>query len=158
MYCKQSYWFTSCHLLKVIHWLCMGEITSNQLDHWVFLTVYLSCICHVNWKADSCPSALLMLTYLQALVSVAQAQLPAGHHGLLGAPALSTDQTPALRPVRVWAQHLHAALVTGPSSSESDLCEAERVRDYKAECGCTRETRDKKLYLLCFSLVKNLQS
>lgn len=52
-------------------------------------------------KGTQLPSALLMLTYLQALVSVAQAQLPAGHHGLLGAPALSTDQTPALRPVRV---------------------------------------------------------
>ena len=97
------------------------------------------------------PSALLMLTYLQALVSVAQAQLPAGHHGLLGAPALSTDQTPALRPVRVWAQHLHAALVTGPSSGESDLCGAERVRDYKAECGCTRDKQDKKTLFFCVS-------
>lgn len=68
------------------------------------------------------------MTYLQALVSVAQAQLPAGHHGLLGAPGLSTDQTPALRPVRVRAQHLQAALVTGSSSCESDLCGADGVR------------------------------
>lgn len=66
----------------------------------------------------------VLITYLQALVSVAQAQLPAGHHGLPGAPGLSTDQTPALRPVRVWAQHLQTALVTGPSSCDSDLCGA----------------------------------
>lgn len=60
-------------------------------------------------------------TYLQALVSVAQAQLPAGHRGLLGAPALSTDHTPALRPVRVCAQHLDAALVAGTATGDADL-------------------------------------
>lgn len=76
---------------------------------------------------------VVLITYLHALVSVAQAQLPAGHHGLLGGPGLSTDQAPALGPVRVGAQHFHAALVTGPSSRDPDLCGAERVRDDRAE-------------------------
>lgn len=66
----------------------------------------------------------VLITYLQALVSVAQAQLPAGHRGLPGVPGLSADQTPTLGPVRVGAQHLHAALVTGPPPRESDLCGA----------------------------------
>lgn len=73
------------------------------------MTVYYICICNVPngnllVKALLCcrklPSVVL-ITYLQALVSVAQAQLPAGHHGLLGGPGLSADQAPALRLIRV---------------------------------------------------------
>ncbi len=88
------------------------------------------------------------MTYLQALVGVAQAQLPAGHHGLPGAPRLSTDQTPALRAVSVWAQHLHTALVSSASSWESDLCRAEEVRE-QSRALQIHEGRDKNSVLIC---------
>lgn len=82
-------------------------------------------VCYIYiWKQLHCCRKLLPVvvkTYLQALVSVAQAQLPAGHHGLPGGPALSTDQTPALCPIRVCAQNLHTALITGSSSCDLDL-------------------------------------
>lgn len=75
------------------------------------MTVYHICICQNIPKDNPLIKAALLccrklplvvlITYLQTLVSVAQAQLPAGHHSLLGAPVLATDQTPALRPVRV---------------------------------------------------------
>lgn len=80
---------------------------------------------------------VLLITYLQALISIAQAQLPAGHHGLLGGPLLSTDQTPALCPIRVQGQHLHTALGTGPSSRDPDLCGAEVFKSHMAEHRCT---------------------
>lgn len=75
----------------------------------------------------------LQLAYLHALVGIAQAQLPAGHHGLPGGPGLATDQTPALRSVGLRAQHLYAALITGPSARESDLRRAKEVRAQRAE-------------------------
>lgn len=84
---------------------------------------------HMQYKPKEskhllCSSKLsLLITYLQALVSVAQTQLPAGYHGLPGGPGLTTDQTPALRPVSVRAQHLHAALKAAPSACDPDLCE-----------------------------------
>lgn len=95
-----------------------------------FMTIYYICICHILYVSDKrqlCCRKLLsvvLITYLQALVSVAQTQLPAGHHGLLGGPALSTDQTPALCPVTVRAQHLYPPLIAGPSACDSDLCGA----------------------------------
>ncbi len=111
------------------------------------MTVHYICICQIHqkatrWSKQLCSAAetSVLITYLQALVSVAQAQLPAGHHGLLGGPALSTDQTPALCPVRVWAQHLHTALVTGASSCDSDLCGAEGLETTKQSVD-TRGTR-----------------
>lgn len=92
------------------------------------MTVYYIYVCHISQKTAllCCRklSSVVLMTYLQALVSVAQAQLPAGHHGLLGAPVLSTDQTPALCPVRVCAQHLYTTLVAGTSACDSDLCGA----------------------------------
>lgn len=112
---------------------------------WQWMTVYHICICQVS-QATPCRwdqlrphlqgvPLVVLITYLQTLVSVAQAQLPAGHHGLRGGPALSADQTPALRPVWVQTQDLHAALVTSPSPCESDLCGAE-------ELGATEQSRD----------------
>lgn len=114
------------------------------------MTVHYICICQIHEAGLCCRAWLasaLLVTYLQALVSVAQAQLPAGHHGLPGAPHLPTDKTPTLRPVRVQAQHLHAALVTGPSPRESDLCRAEAVREQQAEYRCTEARPGNKTLL-----------
>lgn len=92
--------------------------------YWVYMTVCYISICHKGNNLLCCRmlSLEVLITYLQALVGVAQAQLPAGHHGLLGGPVLTTDQTPALCPVRVWAQHLDTALIASSSSCDSDLC------------------------------------
>lgn len=67
----------------------------------------------------------MLVTYLDALVSVAETQLSAGHHGLFSGPRLSTDQAPGMCPISVWAQHLHTALIAGSAPRESDLCWAE---------------------------------
>jgi len=102
---------------------------TKMKGHLVYLTAYYICICNIYSNKGNhllCRRKLsleVLKTYLQALVRVAQAHLPAGHHGLLGGPVLTTDQTPALCPVGVWAQHLHAALVASSSSCDSDLCE-----------------------------------
>lgn len=123
------------------------------IGHRVSMTVYYICICQIHQKAEAallcCRKlfSVVLITYLQALVGVAQAQLPAGHHGLLWAPGLSTDQTPALRPIRVWAQQLHAALVTGPSSCESDLCGAEGLETTKQSIDTQGPDRVKTLFL-----------
>lgn len=69
------------------------------------MTAHYISICETHYVAAllccRTPVSVVLITYLQTLVSVAQTHLPADHHGLLGAPGLSTDQTPALRPVRV---------------------------------------------------------
>ena len=61
------------------------------------------------------------VTYLQAVVSVAQPQLPADYHGVPRAPALSADQPPALRPVPVGGHHLHTTLVASAPACDADL-------------------------------------
>lgn len=113
--------------------------------HWVYMTVYYISIWFICTKKDNsllcCRmlSLAVLITYLQALVSVAQAQLPTGHHGLLGAPVFTTDQTPALCPIRVRGQHLDTALIAGSSSCDSDLCGTKGwVRNHKAKCRCTK--------------------
>lgn len=92
-------------------------------------------------------SLVVLITYLQALVSVAQAQLPTGHHGLLGVPVFTTDQTPALCPIRVWGQHLDTALIAGSSSCDSDLCGTKGLGTTKQSVDAQRDG---------FSLVNNL--
>lgn len=132
------WWLLDDTITSVLSYLWIHSIITIKIkvDHWVVMTVYYICIYHIVPAALLCCRKLLsvlLITYLQALVSVAQAQLPAGHHGLCGAPVLPTDQTPALRPVRVCAQHLHTALIAGSSTCDSDLCMAKVLGNHKAK-------------------------
>lgn len=76
-----------------------------------------------------------LITYLHAMISVAQPQLPAGHHGLLGVPALSTDQSPALGSVSVGVHHLHAPLVECAPPRDADLCGAKGLGSVERSTG-----------------------
>lgn len=114
--CVHPYTNASIHLNKkyVLFMLVNGECTCTRMFGRMWM--YECMDVHV-WAQYA--------TYFQPMVGVSQAQLPAHYHGLLGAPAVSTQQPPALGPVGERLEHLHAPLVPGPPPSDTHLCRAE---------------------------------